>query len=156
MRILVPSTKNKVYLAWLRSELYRTRDSLTQEEIQIIEKPDLDNTEVPANLSISRGHRVSNFPPAADHKTKIEAMAQSINSNIQDIIMISSSHAGPYTIIDGTHRSSLLAMRGILPGTKAYLGVANDLSQCVWTQEWVNYQNTIVELNRLVDAGHLW
>lgn len=217
MRILVPATKNKVYSVWLKSELYRMGDSLTQEEIQIIENPDLDNvdenseredlllnkygrvaildklpqeviwyevsiedndldnlyilaiwdwfldsgrtfklSEVPANLSTSRGHRVSNFPPAADHKTKIEAMAQSINDNIQDIVMISSNQSGPYTIIDGTHRSSLLTINGNLSGTRAYLGVANNLSQCVWTQEWVNYQNSIAELNRLVDEGYLW
>lgn len=113
--------------------------------------------EVPFNLSSGHGHHVSNFPPgAADHKVKIDEMSKAMDENIQDIVIISTSENGPFTIIDGTHRSSLLAIKGKVPGTKAYLGIANDLSQCVWTPEWVNYQQSIAELNRLVDGGYLW
>jgi hypothetical protein len=112
---------------------------------------------IPSNLSSSHGHRVSNFPAgAADHKSKIEEMAQSMSGNFGDIVAIGSSKTGPYTIIDGTHRASLLTMSGGLIGTLVYLGVASDLSQCVWTPEWLNYKESLSELNRLVDEGHLW
>ncbi len=112
---------------------------------------------VPKNLSSGHGHRVSNFPPgAADHKVKIDEMLKVPNSDIQDIIMISTSDKGPFTIIDGTHRSSLLAIKGNLPGTKAYLGISTDLSKCIWAPEWENYKQGLFELNRLVDGGYLW
>lgn len=218
MKIHGTTPKDKVYHAWLKSELYRMRSQLTSSEITAIETPDFDNnqqnlqrenlllntfgrsaimnhipsnivwhevsiekcdvdnlyilaiwdwfldtgktyklSQIPTHLSSSHGHRISNFPPgAADHKTKIDAMSQSGIGNIQDIIMISSSQAGPFTIIDGTHRSSLLTINNNLIGTNAYLGIATDLSQCVWAPEWINYQESIAELTRMVNEGHLW
>lgn len=114
-------------------------------------------SEVPSNLSSGHGHKISNFPPgAADHKAKIDEMSHVMNNTVQDIIMISASERGPFTIIDGTHRSSLLAVRGQVSGIRAYLGIAKDLSKCVWTPEWDNYQQSLIELNQLVDGGFLW
>jgi hypothetical protein len=218
MRIVNPTSKNHVHLAWLKSELYRMRSDLASDELSLIENPDLNNSEenlqreelilnkygrspimetvpsqiqwheveiededlenlyilaiwdwfidtgktyklsqVPANLTSNHGHRISNFPPgAADHKTKIEAMMSAPEINTQDIILIASSENGPFTIIDGTHRSSLLALNGTISGTKAYLGIANDLSQCVWTPEWTNYEVSKTELSNAVDQGFLW
>ncbi len=218
MRILRTTTKDKVYSAWLKSELYRMKNNLTPEQVKVIENPNFGDSQenlqredlilnvfgrsaiinyipsditwhevsiekadletlyilaiwdwfidtgktfklsgIPANLSNGHGHRVSNFPPgAADHKSKIDTMAQTMTGNIGDIIMISSTQTGPFTIIDGTHRSSLLAINGNLSGVGAYLGIANDLSQCVWAPEWSGYQDSLTELNQLVDGGHLW
>ncbi len=109
------------------------------------------------NLSSGHGHSISYFPPgAADHKVKIDEMLKVTDDHIQDIVLISSSKDGPFTIIDGTHRSSLLAIKGSLPGTKAYLGIAADLSKCVWAPEWENYEQSLAELNRIVNEGYLW
>lgn len=218
MRVHSISTKDKVYAAWLKSELYRMRSHLTLQQINLIENPNFDSEQqnleretllldvygrrpimdhipteiewheveieerdlgdlhilaiwdwfldtgrnyklsnVPANLRSGHGHRITNFPPgAADHKSKIDEMSQAMDHNIQDIVMITSSQRGPFTIIDGTHRSSLLTIRGNLAGTRAYLGITSDLSQCVWAPEWVNYQASIEELSQAADQGHLW
>ncbi|OGE31831.1 hypothetical protein A2631_01745 [Candidatus Daviesbacteria bacterium RIFCSPHIGHO2_01_FULL_44_29] len=218
MKIVNTSTKDKVYEAWLKSEFYRMKDSLSPEQVDIIENPNLDNRSeneqrenlifniygrkpimdhVPTditwheveieekdienlyllaiwdwfidtgktfklsgvlkNLSSGHGHRISNFPPgAADHKVKIDEMLKTPDTGVQDIIMISASETGPFTIIDGTHRSSFLTIKGGIPGTKAYLGIAPDLSKCVWAPEWEGYQQNILELNRIVDEGYLW
>ena len=218
MKIINTSTKDKVYAAWLKSEFYRMKDNLSQDQIALIETPnfddqaenaqrenlilnvygrkpimdhvpvdiiwyeveiekeDLENLYILAiwdwfidtgktfklsgvvkNLSSGHGHRISNFSPgAADHKLKIDEMLKVMDDNVQDIVMVSSSEGGPFTIIDGTHRSSLLAIKGSLPGTKAYLGIALDLSKCVWAPEWENYEQNLVELNRIVNGGHLW
>ncbi|QQG43411.1 MAG: hypothetical protein HYW45_00120 [Candidatus Daviesbacteria bacterium] len=218
MKIINTSTKDRMYTAWLKSEFYRMKDTLSQEQIGLIETPnfndqaeneqrenlilniygrspimdhvptaitwyeveieekDLENlyllaiwdwfidtgrtfklSGVSKNLSSGHGHRISNFPPgAADHKIKIDEMLKVMNDNVQDIVMISSSKDGPFTIIDGTHRSSLLTIKGGLPGTKAYLGVASDLSKCVWAPEWENYEQNLAELNRIVNEGYLW
>lgn len=43
MIIVKSSDKNRVYLAWLKSELYRVRSKLTDEEIRFIETPDMEN-----------------------------------------------------------------------------------------------------------------
>lgn len=218
MKIINTSTKDKVYAAWLKSEFYRMKNNLSQEQTALIEKPnfdvqaenaerenlilnvygrkpimdhvpigiiwhevevekeDLENLYILAiwdwfldtgrtfklsgvvkNLSSGHGHRIPNFPPgAADHKVKIDEMLKVTDKNIQDIVLISSSKNGPFTIIDGTHRSSLLAIKGSLPGTKAYLGIATDLSKCAWAPGWENYEQTLAELNRIVNAGQLW
>ena len=218
MKIINTSTKDKVYAAWLKSEFYRMKDNLSEDQVTLIEAPNFDNAaenakrenlilnvygrkpimdHVPTNiiwyeveiekedleklyllaiwdwfidtgrtfklsgvvknLSSGHGHRISNFPPgAADHKVKIDEMLKAMDGNIQDIVMVSSSEDGSFTIIDGTHRSSLLAIKGSLTGTKAYLGVASDLSKCVWAPEWENYEQSLVELNRIVNEGHLW
>lgn len=213
---MTPSNQNRVYLAWLKSELYRMRQSLTSEEIGLIERANLNNqaenlkredlllnkfgrvailqhvpksewhdviieendldrlyilaiwdwfvdtgrtfklSEVPHNLTHHHGHRIANFPPAADHKKHIEEIAKSINDEVRDIIMISSSKSGPFTIIDGTHTAGLLVMNDKLTGINGYLAIANDLSQCVWAPEWSGYDNNIKELNRLVNQGYLW
>ena len=114
-------------------------------------------SDIPTHLSSPHGHRVTNFPPPLDHKKKIEEMSNSLQGEIADIVMIATNtDAGPFTVIDGTHRSSLLAIRGQLPGTKAYLGISPDLTQCVWPPEWDNYQRSLDELNKLVDDGYLW
>lgn len=218
MKILSKSTKDKVYAAWLKSELYRMKPHLSQNQLDLIENPNFDDpqettqredlmlnvfgrkpimdhvptniewhkveiesgdiesmhilaiwdwfldtgrtyklSQIPSKLSSGHGHRISNFPPgAADHKSKIDEMEKVMGKDVQDIVMISTSHSGPFTIIDGTHRSSLLTLRGVLPGTKAYLGIARDLSNCVWAPEWTNYQASIDELSKLADAGYLW
>ncbi len=218
MKIINTSTKDKVYAAWLKSEFYRMKDNLSQEQIALIEKTnfddqaenaqrenlilnvygrkpimdhvpvdilwheveiekeDLENLYILAiwdwfvdtgrtfklsgvvkNLSSGHGHRISNFPPgAADHKLKIDEMLKVMDKNVQGIVLISSSKDGPFTIIDGTHRSSLLAIKDSLLGTKAYLGIAADLSKCVWVPECENYEQTIAELNRVVNEGYLW
>lgn len=218
MKIINTSTKDKVYAAWLKSELYRMKDDLGQEQINLIEMPDFNSpTEnaqrenlilnvygrkpimdhvptdivwheveieendfkklhllavwdwfvdtgktfklsgVPKNLSSGHDHRIPNLSPgAADHKTKIDQMLEKDDEDIQDIIMISSSKEGPFTIIDGTHRSSLLAIRGSISGTKAYLGIAADLSKCLWTTEWENHTQRMSELNQFIYGGLLW
>lgn len=43
MKILGSSNKDEVYLAWLQSELYSKRDSLSPDLIKIIDTPDLSN-----------------------------------------------------------------------------------------------------------------
>ncbi|HSX19026.1 MAG TPA: hypothetical protein VLE91_02720 [Candidatus Saccharimonadales bacterium] len=218
MKIVSTSSKDRVYGAWLKSELYRMKEKLSSEQLGLIENPDFNNpaeneqrentildvygrrpimdsvptnviwheveieekdlenlyllaiwdwfidtgktfklADVPNNLSSGHGHRISNFPPgAADHKAKIDKMLKKEGKAVQDIIMISSSEDGPFTIIDGTHRSSLLAIKGNIPGTKAYLGISSDLSKCVWVSEWEKYEESIAELNKVASEGYLW
>lgn len=216
MKTIGFTNKDRVYLEWIRSEMFRITDP-TPLELELVNNPNLQDenhnglreqllldklgrraildkvpkdinwreviieggdlsdlyvlaiwdwfldtgktfklSAVPSSISSGHGHRVSNFPPAADHKEKLEEMIRSGASNLGGIVMIGQSELGPFTIIDGTHRSSLLVLSNRLHGTRAFLGITPDLSQCVWTPEWAGYQNMLHELNRLVTDGHLW
>lgn len=218
MIVLNPTTKDKVYLAWLKSELYRKLLELTSEEIALIENPDLENElennkrenlllhkygrsaildklpsdlewsevevedhdldkifilpvldwfmdtgktfqlkNVPLNLSPSRGHRIATFPQMpTTHHQKIQEMLSSPDLAKGDIIIISSSNDGPFTIIDGTHRSSVLQIRNSLPTTKGFLGVKDDLTNCFWSIERATIQNDLQEMNQLADQQIIW
>lgn len=218
MIILNPTKRDKVFLAWLKSELYRKRSDLTAEEVASIEGANLeDETEnskredlllhkygrsaiidklpgdldwfeieiedqdldrvfilpvldwfmdtgktfqlknVPSNLSPNRGHRLANFPQMpTTHHQKIQEMTASSDVGKDDIIMISSSNSGPFTIIDGTHRSSVLQIRGGLPATKGFLGIKEDLTGCLWSIERATIQNDLEEMTRLAHQGIIW
>jgi len=67
-----------------------------------------------------------------------EKIAEMLRDNVDTdgIIIISTNpEHGPYTIIDGTHRSSMLIRQNKLAGAKAFLGISKDLSQCIWSVE---------------------
>lgn len=218
MKIITITTKHHVYAKWLKSELYRVRESLTPTEIALIETPDLqnenDNTQredlllnkygrsailqqIPGNttwheveienadtgqiyvcpvfdwfLDTGRTFRLShttdhlapnrgwNFSSTNKgdiaHHQKITEMTASPQS-YEDIVMISTATSDkPFTIIDGTHRATFLHRNNNLSGTKGFLGIADDLSQCMWSIERATFQSDIRELNQLAAVGMLW
>lgn len=108
-------------------------------------------------LAPNRGHRLPNVPQmTTTHYQKIEDMS-ALPQNYEDIVMISTHTINkPFTIIDGTHRATFLYRNNNLVGTKGYLGIAEDLSQCQWSIERTNIQIAIQELNDYVDAGMIW
>jgi hypothetical protein len=113
---------------------------------------------VPQHLSPNRGYRLNNDPPAiVHHHSKIDTMSKEPNLNVDDIVLISSSQQGaPLTIIDGTHRASLLIKDGKLIGSKVYLGVGSGLQGCIWTVERRDFAQHLFNLQQLVQVGAMW
>lgn len=218
MNIIDHADKNRVYETWLKSELYRINNKLSDEEIRIIENPDLENDEenrkreyillykynrsaiidklpnvvnwyeveieesdvdnlfiLPAldwfmdtgrtfklkntiaNLSPYRGHKLAHYPKMSiTHHQKIKKMFFYPKDTFKDIIMISSSNNGPFTIIDGTHRSVVLLNENRLSNTKGFLGITDNLSQCFWSIERADIKKYILLLNQLADQRIIW
>ncbi len=110
------------------------------------------------NLAPNRGYNIRpDLRGSVVHHQKIEEMSISENNNYSDIVIISSGLTDkPYTIIDGTHRSTFLYKNNNLTGTKAFLGIAHDLSSYIWSIERSSMNNDLRELNQLADNGLLW
>ncbi len=90
------------------------------------------------------------------HHQKITEMTASPQS-YEDIVMISTAITDkPFTIIDGTHRATFLHRNNNLTGTKGFLGIADNLSQCMWSVERATFQNDLQELNQIANDGKLW
>ena len=96
--------------------------------------------DTPANLAHGRGFLSAQGPQPMDHLAKVEAiepqLADYSNATTDEVlIMIAADQAGPYTIIDGTHRAAALyrgqlsepnmPWRGILVADPA-------IARCVW------------------------
>lgn len=114
--------------------------------------------DIPISLSSRRGHKLPNYSQEAitHHYRKVTEMLLSPGSNLGELIMISSTKSGPFTIIDGTHSSATLLKNGKLQGTKGFLGIADDLSQCIWSIERADLGIHIATLNQWADQGIIW
>lgn len=217
MKARKSTTKHHVYLGWLRSELYRKKDELSDDELSIIEQPDLKDDkenaaretlllhkygrsaiidklpgqivwheaivekkskdkmfilpvldwfmdtgktfqlkDVETNLSSKRGHRLPNYPHMPNHHKKIYEIVNSKKPATGRIIAISTSTDGPYTVIDGTHRSSALDIQGKLHNAPAFLGVAENLSNCIWSIERKDIDTEIMKFNSCANSGLIW
>lgn len=112
---------------------------------------------IPSNLSPNRGHRISNYPQMTmTHHQKIQEMMSLPDEKCDDIVMIASSNSGPFTVIDGTHRSSVLQIKNKLPTTKGFLGVKNDLTQCIWSIERANLTSDLQQMNQWASQRIIW
>ncbi|MBI2196117.1 hypothetical protein HYU45_00730 [Candidatus Daviesbacteria bacterium] len=219
MKIVKPTTKHHMHAAWLKSELFRMKPSLTSEQIKLIEQPDLNSPQennerenlifnvygrsailneipssldwfeaeiesidvdsifilpvfdwyldtgstfkvanVPKHLSQNRGYRLNNEPPVVvHHHNKIEIMSKLADLKTDDIVIISSNkQSTPLTIIDGTHRASLLVKNGKLVGAKVYFGVGSGLQNCIWSVERRDFAQHLFNLQQLVQARVMW
>ena len=166
MRIIKPSDKNLVYLAWLKSELYRIKE-LSQDELNIIYNPvydwflDTGRTfelkNIISHLAPNRGFNLDGgINNEVIHFNQIEEISRDLKGNINDIILISSNiSSGKFTIIDGTHRASVLMQRNSLTGTKIFIGTGN-MENCGWSVEKRNFNKAITEFNDYVREGKLW
>lgn len=109
------------------------------------------------HLSPNRAHLIYNgqLTPVVHHKM-IGEMDKALDDKIQDIVLVTSgNNDAPFTIIDGTHRSSLLMRRGTIVGTKVFFG-KGDMTNCFWSVERNDFQNHVAELNRLTLQGAMW
>ncbi len=219
MKVIKASHKKHVYSKWLQSELYRMKNKLSKEDIEIIEKPNLEDDvenrrrenllfdkygrsaileKLPSeitwhevaieeedigklylipvfdwfmdtgrtfklentvkHLSPNRGFNLAeDNKGAVVHHDKAEIIAKLQQKNLDDIVMISTSLKDkPITIIDGTHRSAFLIRNNNLVGTKGFLGIASNLSDCLWSIERASMQNDLQELSQYAAIGMLW
>lgn len=110
------------------------------------------------HLAPNRGYNLSStLNGQVVHHQKVEEMTDSEDNPYEDIIMVSSGLAEkPFTIIDGTHRSTYLHKNSRLTGTKGLLGVANNLAGYIWSVERSNMANDLRELNQYAALGMLW
>jgi hypothetical protein len=110
------------------------------------------------NLSPDRGYKFENIPRQQIlHYEKITNMIRNPPTDLNGVVIITSNiEKGLYTIIDGTHRSSVLAKKGRLVHLRAYIGIAPNLSNCIWSIERVDIKKHLSELNHLVNCGSMW
>lgn len=111
-----------------------------------------------SNLAPNRGYNLSpTLRGNVSHYQKIKDMSVSGNTDYSDIVIVSSGFTDNlYTIIDGTHRSTFLYKNNRLVGTRAFLGIANDLSGYMWSIERASITNDLRELKQFAEAGMFW
>lgn len=109
------------------------------------------------HLAPGRGHLVNvQTPQPVIHFEKLDAISKDKVDTDGIVIISTNSENGPYTIIDGTHRSSMLIRQNKLAGTKAFLGISKDLSQCIWSVERADFQQYLNILHQWVQSGIMW
>lgn len=109
------------------------------------------------HLTSGRGHLVNvTAPQPVIHFEKVEAMSKDQVDTDSVVLITTNLEYGPYTVIDGTHRSSMLIRKNRLVGTKAFLGISNNLSQCIWSVERADFQQHLYTLNQWVQSRIMW
>ncbi len=212
MIVIQNSDKSRVIHIWLKGELYRVKNNLTKEEIDLvenanfleegqnkgredlllskysrsaifdklpqdivwfeiqIEEKDLDRMylipvwdwyldsgktfqlkQVSNNISPSR-----RMPISETHYGKIDQIIASGSDDLDGIIMISSSTNGPFTIIEGTHRSAALLKKNKLTGTRGCLGISRHVTNCFWSIERDDINQYMYNLKQSAEAGEIW
>ena len=94
--------------------------------------------DTPAHLRAGRGYLWTTGPKAAGHREKVDEIAPSLadydaTTTDELLVLIAADVAGPYVIIDGTHRSAAL-YRHHLTNTpwRAILALADDMARSMW------------------------
>ena len=108
------------------------------------------------HLSDTRGYHLPQLGSAEVlHFQTVNKIIESPPEDFGEVILIASSQDGPYTVIDGTHRSVALLKMGKLIGSDCFVGVGN-LSQCIWSIERLDLSHHLDELDQLKSLGNLW
>jgi hypothetical protein len=119
--------------------------------------------DTPGNLRPGRGASPALGLGPIEHHANVQAKAQymSTHGTASDevLILISSAAAGPYTIIDGTHRAVVLHTDHMKIPNMPWKGIlARDplVAQSRWSIDSAQAQLSIAQFGTLASTGALW
>ena len=113
--------------------------------------------DVPASVADSREARrpKNSYTLAAQHGKVIKEMLNSPNKLAEGLVILSSGFGGPFSIIEGTHRSVALLIKKQLTGWPCFLGISAAMANCPWSIERSDLQIQIAGLQQLEAQGLL-
>lgn len=120
--------------------------------------------ETATHLRPGRGYRLPMGTVAIEHHKRVDEIAPSFTdydatTTDELLILIASDLAGPYTIIDGTHRAAALYRHNLTaPNTpwRAILAVADEMASSMWHIESTQAQGNIRSVEQAVTHGLIW
>lgn len=117
-----------------------------------------------ANLQPGRGYLSPQGPQAITHYVEVMSKARYLSdydaaTTEEFLLLIASDAAGPFTIVDGTHRATALYLNDIearnLPW-QALLLADPSIGECLWHIESAQAQTAIRTNRVLASRGSLW
>jgi hypothetical protein len=121
-------------------------------------------TDIEAHLQPGRGGIINGSRQDIYHHQDVQTKASYLEeydaeSSDEYLVLVASSRAGPFTIIDGTHRACGLYLQHLREPNMPWGGIlieSSDMDSNRWHIESPVTPQVISELGQLADAGVLW
>ena len=120
--------------------------------------------DTPGHLRAGRGYQSSQGPVAIQHRQRVDEIAPSFvgynaATTAEILVVIAADLAGPYIVIDGTHRSAALYRHFLTQANapwRAILALSSDMADSIWHIRSPEAQASFAALERAVASGSLW